>query len=475
MSLVRKISQIKKLETINPDKNWENKTKYDILAEISSQNRMMKAQKITASQKADLFFMNFLSKLAPTFTRVVAVFLIVAMGSGVSLAAQASVPGQVLWPIKRSIEQVELSLTFSAVKTTEVHIKHVNERLEELDKILKDGALQNEDKQGAKEKAIKQAVRHLEKDVVAVDGSLKIVKEEKKPIEIVELAKKVTDATKEVATSLEAKQKQLESSANVSSNESIEKALKDAKAVNNEVKKAAVAVALEVHEEVMAVAKQGDINSLTVNASSNANIDNNGQAIVVSVENETTTIDIIEKSVEGVDQSELMAVTNLVREIVSSQLDEASSEAKDVKQKAEVVNDDDLVNIKQDTNQEYGKESFEDAELEEINTIKKENSSELETALEEARVLMEDGFLRDAFDKISEIQNKYQRAGDVLEKLQKAIDTHNTLNPDIIDDVDTTDPDVLKKNNVIGNEVYKEGALEASAIDIKEEGVLEEK
>ena len=59
MSLQKRFSQLGGLSGLQPDKNWENKTRYEILAEISSQNKLMQAQKLSSGEKADLAVMSF--------------------------------------------------------------------------------------------------------------------------------------------------------------------------------------------------------------------------------------------------------------------------------------------------------------------------------------------------------------------------------------------------------------------------------
>ena len=103
MNLANKISQIKHLEEIQPDKKWEKTTKYNLLEEISAQNRLMQAYKLSTAQKVDLFAMRVFNRLAPSMTKVLASFLILMMFFGINIAAQASVPGETLWPVKRSI------------------------------------------------------------------------------------------------------------------------------------------------------------------------------------------------------------------------------------------------------------------------------------------------------------------------------------------------------------------------------------
>ena len=458
MSLDRKISQIKKLSDLQPDKNWENKTKYEILAEISGQNRLREAEKLTINERFDLSMMNFFSHMVPSLSKVIAGFLIIFMGTGLSFVAQASVPGEPLWPIKRSIEKVQLSLTISSVKETEVHIKHVNERLEEIDKIIADSnkeTINDPIKTKAKQAAIKKAVTHLEQDVTAVDTALKVAKQEKKPLEVVELAKKVNDATKQAATTLK------KQSVDVADKE-LSKVLNSAQEVNSVVKKSAVTVALEVHEDIMT----GDeLIEPTL-------IDNN------DLEKDTSTPDtigMVEETTTILDQEELEAVTNVIKEILASELDEVLEEVKDLNTKVEEADQEDIDKLQEESNteEETQAELFveEEISLEEIGVIK-ENPEEGDKVLEEAKALLADGFLKNAFYKISLVKEKYARADVIMEQIQEAIDNNNLIDANIIDQVDIEVlPEVIDETNT--EEVDTEASFTDEAI-AEEEPAIEE-
>ena len=384
MSLDRKISQIKKLSELMPDKDWENKTKHEILAEISGQNRLRQAEKLTNNERFDLSMMNFFSHLVPSLSKVIASFLIVFMGTGVSFVAQASVPGEPLWPIKRSIEKVQLSLTISSVKETEVHIKHVNERLEEIDKIIADSnenSVEIEETQAA----IKKAVTHLEQDVTAVDTALKVAQQEEEPLEVVELAKKVTDATKEAVDTLEQQAIDVD-------DEELSEVLDSVKEVNTEVKKSAVNVALEVHEDIMAVDESTEA---PITDSSDLDIDTSTPE----------TIGVVEETTVAIDQEELEAVTNVIKEILTSELDEVLEEVQDLNEELEATDQEEIIKIQEESTEVISDELIieEEISLEDIEDIDiiKENPEESDQVLEEALALLSDGFLKNAFYKIS--------------------------------------------------------------------------
>jgi len=420
MSLAKRISRIKNLENVRPDKRWEKTTKYDLLEEISSQNRLMQAQKLSNTQKIDLFTMRVMNRMAPSMTKALTVFLIFMMFFGVNIAAQASVPGEPLWPVKRSIEEAEISLTFSPVKKTEVHIKHVNERLEEIDKILVEDTSSKPEAKIVKDKAVKQAISHLEKDVVSVDSSLKIVKEEKKAIEVVELVKKVTDATKEVDNKLAEKKIEAQNT----NDKELGEALTQAKVLNKQVKKSAVAVAIEIHEETQKTAESNAILKTTKATSTPE-----GMIETVKVGTlETSTPEMLKtEEQEQADLSEAETIKNLVKEIVASEINDLSAEVKDVKQKVEVVDQKNLEIIKKGALGEVDGDKVITSELDELDVIKKESQEDSEVILQEAKILLDNGLLKDAFEKVSEANEKYQKAEVTLEKISQAIEGNEEI------------------------------------------------
>jgi len=369
MSLEKKLSQLKKVSELQPDKKYKAVSKFDLLAEISSQNRLMKANKLTFAEKFNLLSTRIVRRLIPSMSKVVAGFLIVVMGSSVSLVAQASVPGEPLWPVKRSIEKVELTLTLNSVKETEVHIKHVGKRLKEIDKILKEENGTPERK-AKKSKAIKQVISHLEKDVSDVDNSLKIVKEERKPLEIVELAKKITDSVNETT-------KILEKQAVDSNDKGITEDLDEISKKNDEVKDSAVSVALEVHEEIVAnkkVVEEGIVEDISTT-----------EGILEMV----TTTEAILEIVEEVSDEEALAVEVVVKGLIAEEIEETSGEIDVVKEKTEKVAETDI-------------------------TVKVKD--EAGVALDEAKVFLEEGSLKNALDKVVESKEINDKDGEEIDE-----------------------------------------------------------
>jgi hypothetical protein len=392
--------------------------------------------------------------------------LIVLMGSGVSIAAQASVPGQALWPVKRSIEKAELTLTFSSVKETEIHIKHVNERMDEITKILgeENGAPEKREK---KEKAIKQAVTHLQKDITAADTSLKIVKEENKtPLKVVELAKKVNDVAKETSDDLAAKKKQVEDN---DVDVIISEALDDAQVVNKEVKNSAMKIALEVHGEILAA------NQPIVEESQNEeDLLIEGQ-ILENMAYETSTPETNDGSLEaqeaqaksesGVNKEDAAAVEEIVKGMLASEMDETSVEVENVKQKVGQVEERDIEEIKGTINLEQpGNLEIED--FEGIDQIE-EQSNEAVKVLAEAKMLMEDGFLWDAYQKMYQVRQDYEKTDIILKQLIQAIAEHKTIDSQVIDQLIDIEPE-LQGDEII-EEPVEAKEFKASTIEVNRE------
>lgn len=387
MSIRKSLAQLKKLSSINPDEQWAHATKYSIMSEVTVQSRLIKSQGRSFNDGFRLFLASFFSKLVPSLTKVMAVVLVLSVGSGFSLVAQASVPGEALWPIKRNMEEAELALTLSPVKKTEIHIKHINTRLGEIDKILKDKEDNVSQEDNSKtEKAIKQAVSHLERDVVAVDNSLKIVKEEKTPVQVVSLVARVADVANETANSLD--QKVL-----ATQDTEIAKALGDAKKINQEVKDSAVNLAIAVHEEaVNNVAKD-----VLINASS------------------TPTASVVSQN--GVNAEELKAVTEVVTKIITSELQVVSQEVASAKDRVGSVDNKDITNLPKSTDIKEGESNAK--AIESIDSLKS-HPEIMEANLTQAKDLLQQGNLKDSMEKITQVKETYQQAETVIKRIEAA-------------------------------------------------------
>lgn len=69
------------------------------------------------------------------FAGILAVLMLWLVNS-TAIAAQHSLPGQTLYPVKRTVEKIQLTLTLNDIKKTEIRIKHAETRLDEAKTIV---------------------------------------------------------------------------------------------------------------------------------------------------------------------------------------------------------------------------------------------------------------------------------------------------------------------------------------------------
>lgn len=433
MNLAKKISQIKKLPLCQVDADWESTTKHQLLSEIYSQHRLMKAHSLTLEERFRLFGMKLTRRLMPSLSKTVAFLLVIFLGSGMTFAAQASIPGEALWPIKRGFEKAELTLAVSPTKEAEVYIKHINKRLEELDKIV---ASTNNDpeKQVANDKVLKQVISYLGKDTTAVDKTLQIVKEEKEaPLETVLLAQKV----KEVANQTKEKVVVLEAQALTNNNTVLEKALAEVKTASSDADKTAVKVAVEIHQEVVASAAQN------VEKSTNSQADQK-QAVV--------------------DQAEVKAVQTAVAEIIKSEISQLTTDIQVSKEKAEAVNS--------QVNKDIVKETPAINVNGDVINLKEisEKPKAAEGKLDEAKVLLDAGSLKDAADRLLESKVMQEKTVDALKTIEKTVKESviSTSTKDQIKPV-INKPTSLNTSNIASTTTEIERAMNGVDIQTKPE------
>ena len=392
MKIEKKLSQLKDSQAIQPDINWEKSTKYKILGEIASQNNLMKDIKLSRTEKIDLFFASIMKRIIPSATKTVAVFLVFTVFITTGFHAQASVPGEILWPVKRGIEKAELTLTVDPIKETKIHIKHVNKRLIEINKIIK------EKKSKKNDKVIKKAVKHLKQDSSAVKASLEVVKEEKNALEIVELAQVVKESAQEVSANIKVAQEENKLAAEDNQG-SIEKALIDMALASDEVSDGAIEVALEVHEEIVEAAKVKE---------------------ALELENlEIGDTKIGEEIIEEVTIFDAEAVEAIVTDMIISEIADLEEDIQLTKDKTDIIEDKEMKDaeyvIKEENNGLLKVIEIEDMTVKAV----QEKPRQAKVDLEEAKLLLEEGSLKKALDKFSESKEEINKADLVLEKVKK--------------------------------------------------------
>ncbi len=410
MSLEKQFANIQKLDKFQVNSDWQSQTKHALMSEIYSQTRLMKAHKLSRAEKFDLFMLSLTRRLMPSATKMIAILLIFGMGSGFSVAAQTSLPGQALYPLKRSIEKAELTLALSPVTETKVHIKHLNKRLAEIDKIVEANKVDNQPETiAASEKAIQKVVIYLEKEAAAIDQSLKIVKAESDPIETVSLAKQVTELVKVSKDKAEILAQQIPAE----KSQVIQEALDSVKVISAEVSQTAVTIAVATHVEV--------------------------------AQNQ------VENNPENIKAEDVATVKQIVTEIITANIEDLSKTLQASQEKVETVTPEVIEQaVKENETAENNilpviMGEIPKVEAQDIQDIKVQ-SADTSTSLDEAKAFLESGSLQDAVLKINESQEAVKKTEAVLKTIdaaQKIVDTEKANASSSPQSFNTAKPKVL--------------------------------
>lgn len=116
---------------INPRPEFINASSRRLMSRIQHESRLQKQNR----QRSPSFWLNLITskKMALQFGLVIIVVLsTVLFGGTVALAAQNAIPGEMLYPLKTSLESVQLAITTSPVKEAQLHIQYAERRLVEM-------------------------------------------------------------------------------------------------------------------------------------------------------------------------------------------------------------------------------------------------------------------------------------------------------------------------------------------------------
>jgi len=170
--MIHLISKIKQQPDLVPDKNWLRLQKAALLSEISVMQKERQAQRLSIGQRAELMSLRITRRFVPSTMNVAVFAVLLLIVSSAGFMAQAAVPGDILYPVKISLEKAELTLANDPVSEAEISMKHADVRLRELAVISSNDNIDTQ----TKDQAMAEVVRRLEKNIVAADSSLKIAR-----------------------------------------------------------------------------------------------------------------------------------------------------------------------------------------------------------------------------------------------------------------------------------------------------------
>lgn len=160
------VRKIKALQRIQPNTSWLQSQRSFLLSEIS------RSQKPVKERKNFLVFpiFNFSRIFRPAFAFAFSIIVLISSLAtvGVISAAQNSLPGDMLYPIKTAIEKTQFTFTADPANRTRLSIKFATQRLDEFTQLLNT----------SKSKAdIQKTVKKFTQEIVAVREEINTLKE----------------------------------------------------------------------------------------------------------------------------------------------------------------------------------------------------------------------------------------------------------------------------------------------------------
>lgn len=197
--LAKKLKKLSKLEAGGqPREGWVSDNKEILMSQIKPYQTVREQAEDRGGEVfyyVDLFSSLFKQRVfrpAMAFLMIIAVML--SYTAAVSVA-NASLPGDMLYPVKTTGEKVQLALTFNKEEQVQLQMNFLSRRTDELQKIVK----KVEDETVKKGKII-QAVKQISQDVKSVSEKLNKItdtKETSKPT-VVSLVKQVEVAATQI-------------------------------------------------------------------------------------------------------------------------------------------------------------------------------------------------------------------------------------------------------------------------------------
>jgi len=185
------VKKIKSLKRIRPDSSWLLNQKSFLLSEISRDEKKERKPSLVLP----LFNFNVLKIFKPSFAIALAtIILITSLATvGVIWAAQNSLSGDFLYPVKTALEQTRLTFTPGEVNKTKLSIKLATERMDEFTQLI------NEPE---KKQDMEKTIKSFTAQIVSVREGIDKLKEKnaEKAAEIAELIKKQAPIFEETLT-----------------------------------------------------------------------------------------------------------------------------------------------------------------------------------------------------------------------------------------------------------------------------------
>jgi len=177
------IKKIKSLRKVEPSSSWLLDQKSFLLSQIPEGENIKKKPSLVLP----LFNFNVLKIFKPSFAIALAIIILITSLATVSAisAAQNSLPGDFLYPLKTAFEQTQLTLTPGEASKTKLSIKFATQRMDEFTQLV--------DKP-EKKKDIEKTVKDFTAQLVNVQENIDKLKQKnaEKAAEVAKIVKSQT-------------------------------------------------------------------------------------------------------------------------------------------------------------------------------------------------------------------------------------------------------------------------------------------
>ncbi len=242
--------QFNKLRSVEPSAQWQKDQWEVLLSSIASEKKELTLlEKISCVMSQPAIFR--------PVGNVIAVVLVVFMGSwGMVVSAKNTTYGDLLYPLKKAIENVSLAVTVDDGSRVQKQTDRVSQRLFELNNLAV--RLEYTDEPADSAQNFDKTVEDLRRDITAVQEGLQQVKESGDPQEILAVATHVEQKTSKLAEQIAKTAEQLPAGVSVSMDDILKEAELLAEDTSNQVLE--VIVSDELGDD--AVAEEDIINRL---------------------------------------------------------------------------------------------------------------------------------------------------------------------------------------------------------------------
>jgi hypothetical protein len=125
----------RRVDGLNPPPGFISRTRKELVTQINQSQKELSRPRARLLEKLTHTWDRLFGKPQLVFKPLLIVLLViffVTSGSGVALAAQSALPGESLYPVKISLEQVSLAVSLSDAGDASLHIRYSERRVKEM-------------------------------------------------------------------------------------------------------------------------------------------------------------------------------------------------------------------------------------------------------------------------------------------------------------------------------------------------------